>query len=301
MNASTKIIHGNQQQQGLVERPLCKPCDYQSYIDRLEVILVKHKTQNDSVSVGALNWGQKTLRLARNSDFEVNEQILQRSLKRINTLLNKILVDSIDNSPLTNPLIDKDLYVWNKNHLLDVFNGDASVLEHVKPHTFAWQMSVWGNTIRVELQGPEITQGEAALQTSEEVYRSPISRAIGMLKQEREENQLLMQKLEELQEESRLALSKGAEEFRELISETKHLFQTGLTRLQDTHREERDAFRSELSRLINELHEEIERRVQSEKAQAGLEANVANLHAQISDLYNKLNNMGGKRKRCVIS
>ncbi len=97
---------------------------YHSYMDRLHSILEKYKTNGDYLSQRIFKWGLKTLSVYSPEEFGSEEQLLQKAQQRIDKLVQRILIDPLDNQPLVvnaqgeMPLLVGD-WVWQAGKLAE--------------------------------------------------------------------------------------------------------------------------------------------------------------------------------------
>lgn len=133
--------------------------------ESLTAILEKYKGWKDPLSKKLFAWGVDVISL----DLEGNGWSSQAQAKAMclaDDLARKILVNPLDDSPLTKPMIDRGRWIWDK-WMLDDFRRLAPKAGSpftnqpfdVTPHHFAWDVIEWTALFQMD----SASQGKAEI------------------------------------------------------------------------------------------------------------------------------------------
>lgn len=115
--------------------------------ESLCAILERYRSWKDPLSKKLFAWGVEVISLDLKGD-NFSPQAQERALILADELARKILINPFDNSSLTEPMLDRERWVWEKSMLDDVrtLTPNSPFTNKpfdVTPHHFAWDIIDW--------------------------------------------------------------------------------------------------------------------------------------------------------------
>lgn len=142
--------------------------NYKTAVDRLSAILTRHIENTDTLSVRLFRWGATVLQTAKSSmsnqeeKDDGDERILSIAREKIAVLVDEILVNPIDNSPLKEPILERNITweSWTHREYKTLFSisplDDGEMLQNPPPHLFAREMIQWAHDFTPSLGTPAL-------------------------------------------------------------------------------------------------------------------------------------------------
>lgn len=141
--------------------------DYRSYFNALGDIVLTYESWQDPFSQLIGDWGTRMFVHTINPTFEFNDATREDISFEIHQLRNKILINPLDASPLTSPIIDRR-WIWEKWMLTDYLSTGCPLSPYdgkllvARTHNFALEMLLWAKSF------PSDAEAQASPTTSTE-------------------------------------------------------------------------------------------------------------------------------------